>query len=86
MLTPVESNDWRTEDAEFFVDRDGLKQRIGRDQFDALGISFTQILNSVDDEETITPNDLLPENTGEHIAVTRRWKKYVKGDKCKRHA
>ena len=46
MQTRVESTGWRTEDAEFVVVRDGLKPPIGRDVFDALGISVTQIPNS----------------------------------------
>ena len=48
MQTPVESNCWQTEDAEFVVVRDGLKQLIGRDQFEALGISLTQTLHFVE--------------------------------------
>ena len=42
MQTPVESNEWRIEDAEFVVIRDGLKPFIGRDLFEVLGISITQ--------------------------------------------
>ena len=43
---PIASNGWRIEDAEFVVVRDGLKPLIGRDLFDALGISVTQTPNS----------------------------------------
>ena len=43
---PIASKAWRTEDAEFVVVRDGLKPLIGRDLFDALGISVTQTPNS----------------------------------------
>ena len=46
MQTPVESNSWRIKDAEFVVVRDGLKPIIGRDVFEALGISITQTLCS----------------------------------------
>ena len=46
--TPVESNDWRIDDAEFALVRDSLKPLIGRDLFDALGISVTQTLNSIE--------------------------------------
>ena len=35
---PIASNGWRLEEAEFVVDRDGLKTLVGRDLFDALGI------------------------------------------------
>ena len=38
---PIASKGWRIEDAEFVVVRDGLKPLIGRDLFDALGISVT---------------------------------------------
>ena len=40
---PIESNGWRLEEAEFVVVRDGLKPLVGRDLFDALGVSVTQI-------------------------------------------
>ena len=43
---PIASKGWRIEDAEFVVFRDGLKPLIGRDLFDALGISVTQTPNS----------------------------------------
>ena len=43
------------------VVRDGLKPLIGRDLFDALGISVTQTPNSNEDEETVKPNEFLPE-------------------------
>ena len=43
---PIASKGWRIEDAEFVVVRDGLKPLIGRDLFDALGISVTQTPNS----------------------------------------
>ena len=43
---PIASKGWRTEDAEFVVVHDGLKPLIGRDLFDALGISVTQTPNS----------------------------------------
>ena len=46
MQSPVESNGWRSEDAEFVVFIDGLKPLIGRDLFEVLGISITQILCS----------------------------------------
>ena len=49
------------EDAEFAVVRDGLKPLIGRDLIDAPGISVTQNPSSHGDEETVTPNELLPE-------------------------
>ena len=42
MQTPVETNGWRTEDAEFVIVRDDLKPITGRDLFNAIGISFTQ--------------------------------------------
>ena len=42
---PIASNGWRIEDAEFVVVGDGLKPLIGRDVFDALGISVTQTPN-----------------------------------------
>ena len=38
----IASIGWRLEEAEFVVVRDGLKQIVGRDLFDALGISVTQ--------------------------------------------
>ena len=56
----VESKGWRNEDAEFVVASDGLKLIIGRDVFEALGISITQTLNSVEDEETVTQIELEP--------------------------
>ena len=43
---PIESNGWRIEDAEFVVVKDGLKPLIGRDLFEAIGISITQALCS----------------------------------------
>ena len=42
---PIASNGWRLEEAEFVVVRDGLKPLVGRDLFDALGISVTQTQN-----------------------------------------
>ena len=39
---PIASNGWRLEEAEFVVVRDGLKPLVGRDLFDALGISVNQ--------------------------------------------
>ena len=54
MQTSVESNDCGIEDAEFIVVKDGLKPIIGRDFFEALGISITQTLNS--DEGSIIKN------------------------------
>ena len=39
---PIASNGWRLEETEFVVVRDGLKPLVGRDLFDALGISVTQ--------------------------------------------
>ena len=47
MQTPVENNGWRIDDAEFILARDDIKQLLGRELFDAIGISFTQTLNSV---------------------------------------
>ena len=58
---PIASNGWRLEEAEFVVVRDGLKPLVGRDLFDALGISITQT-PKYEDEETVTPNELLPED------------------------
>ena len=46
MQTPVESNVWWIEDAEFVLVRNELKPLIGRELFDALGISITQTLCS----------------------------------------
>ena len=46
MQTPVESNVWWIEDAEFVLVGDGLKLPIGRDLFDALGIAISQTLCS----------------------------------------
>ena len=46
MQTPVESNGWRIEDADFVVIKDGLKPLIGKDLIDALEMSITQILCS----------------------------------------
>ena len=46
MQTPVESNGWRFEDAEFVVVRDGLKPLIGRDLFEVLGISINRTFSS----------------------------------------
>ena len=46
MQTPVESNGWRIEDADFVIVRDGLKPLIGRDLFEVLGISITLTLSS----------------------------------------
>ena len=40
---PIASNGWRLEEAEFVVVSDRLKPLVGRDLFDALGISVTQI-------------------------------------------
>ena len=48
MQTPVESNSWRTDDGEFVVVKDGLKPLIGRSLFDALGISVTWTLHSIE--------------------------------------
>ena len=48
MQTLVESKRWRIEDAEVYVVIDGLKLLIGRDLFDALGISVIQNLNSIE--------------------------------------
>ena len=45
---PIESNGWRLEEAEFVVVRHGLKPLVGRDLFDALGISVTQIPKNED--------------------------------------
>ena len=42
----IASKEWRIENTEFVVVRDGLKPLIGRDLFDALGISVTQTPNS----------------------------------------
>ena len=55
--TPIASNGWRIEDAEFVVVRDGLKPLLGRDLFDALGISVTQTPNSIEGSmvNAITP-------------------------------
>ena len=39
---PIASNGWRFEDAEFVVVKDGLKPLLGRDLFEALGISVNQ--------------------------------------------
>ena len=39
---PIASNWWRIEDAEFVGVKDGLKPLLGRDLFEALGISVTQ--------------------------------------------
>ena len=54
---PIASNGWRIEDAEFVVVRDGLKPLIGRDLFDAPGMSVTQTPNSNEGSmvNTITP-------------------------------
>ena len=46
MQAPIESNGWRIEDAKFVVAKDGLKPLIGRDLFEILGISITQMLCS----------------------------------------
>ena len=46
MQAPIENIGWRVEDAEFVVVKEGLKPLIGRDLFEALGISITQILSS----------------------------------------
>ena len=43
---PIASKGWRIKDAEFVVVRDVLKPLIGRDLFDALGITVTQTPNS----------------------------------------
>ena len=40
---PIASNGWRLKEVEFVVVRDGLKPLVGRDLFDAFGISVTQI-------------------------------------------
>ena len=48
MQNPIASNGWRKEDAELVVVSDGLKPLIGRNLYDALGISVTQILNPID--------------------------------------
>ena len=39
---PIASNGWRIEDAELVVVKEGLKPLLGRDLFEALGISVTQ--------------------------------------------
>ena len=54
---PIASKVWRNEDAEFVVVRDGIKPLIGRDLFDALGISVTQTPNSYEGSmvNAITP-------------------------------
>ena len=46
MQAPIESNGWWIEDAEFVVVKHGLKPLIGRDLFEALGISINQTLSS----------------------------------------
>ena len=46
MQTPVESNGWRIEHAEFVVVRDSLKPLIGRNLFEALDISINETVNS----------------------------------------
>ena len=43
---PIASNGWRIKDAEFVVVKGGLKPLLGRDLFDALGISVTQTSSS----------------------------------------
>ena len=48
MQTPVKSNRWSIEVAEFVVVTDGLKPLIDRDLFDALGIAVTQTLNPIE--------------------------------------
>ena len=60
MQTPLKSNGWQIENAEYVFFKDGLKPLIGRDRFEALGISVTQTLCSYEDEETVTLNELLP--------------------------
>ena len=45
----IASNGWRIEDAEFVVVKDGLKPLLGRDLFEALGISVTQTPYSYED-------------------------------------
>ena len=46
MQALIDCNGWRIEDAEFVVVKDGLKPLIGRDLFEALGISIIQTLSS----------------------------------------
>ena len=46
MQAPIESNRWLIKDAEFAVVKDGLKPLIGRDLFEAVGVSITQTLSS----------------------------------------
>ena len=46
MQAAIESNGWQIDDAEFVVVRDGSKPLIGRDLFEVLGNSITQILCS----------------------------------------
>ena len=43
---PIQGNGWKIEDAEFVEVKDGLKPLIGRDLFQALGISITQTRSS----------------------------------------
>ena len=65
MQAPIESNGCQIEEAEFVVVKDDLTPLIGRDLLDELGISITQTLCSSEDEETVTPNEMLPkENWG----------------------
>ena len=46
MQAPIEGNGWWIEDAEFVGVKDGVKPLIGRELFEALGISITQALSS----------------------------------------
>ena len=62
MTTPMERKGFWIEDAEFVVLKNELKPLIGRDLFEALEISSTQTLCSDEDDETVTPKELLPED------------------------
>ena len=60
MQAPIESNGWRFEDAVFVVVRDGLKQLIGRNLFEVIGISITQTLCSDEDSMVNTVTTQCP--------------------------
>ena len=77
---PIASNGWRLEEAEFVVVRDGLKPLVGRDLFDALGISVTQIpkqegsmVNTITSQCPFKTRIAQPFSNLLHVLVTQKY-------------
>ena len=91
MLKPVESNGRRNKDPEFVVFRIGLNLLIGRVLFNALGISVTQTLNSVEGNminHITTKRPLktrIANQTPQHVSRIGRSKIHSVKSKIQRH-